>query len=142
MNSKHDNFTIFLKMYGNFSMVVAYTNSYRNTDFYFKNRVKADLKVHGTKNFGVAVFHQNPKIYDVWSMCRLCLVSERSFLHDLWPFLKKKRKKVKKIQSGIFGLFLTAMASRLSGIDSSNISRHLSQKKPKKYWKREEWKRA
>ena len=27
------NFTIFLKMYGNFSMTIAYTNSYRNKDF-------------------------------------------------------------------------------------------------------------
>ena len=27
------NFTIFLKMYGNFSMTIAYTNSYRNIDF-------------------------------------------------------------------------------------------------------------
>ena len=50
---------------------------------------------------------------------------------------KKKQKKIKKFQSGIFGLFWTAMASRLSGIDSNNISRHPSQKKPKKYRKRE-----
>ena len=28
------NFTIFLKMYGNFSMTIAYTNSYRNRNFY------------------------------------------------------------------------------------------------------------
>ena len=28
------NFTIFLKMYGNFSMTIAYTNSYRNKEFY------------------------------------------------------------------------------------------------------------
>ena len=50
-------------------------------------------------------------------MCRLCLVSERSFLRDRRPFLKKikkKSEKVKKFQSGIFGLFLTEMASRLS----------------------------
>ena len=50
---------------------------------------------------------------------------------------KKKKKKVQKIQSGIFGLFLTAMASRLSAIASTNISRHPSQKNPKKYQKRE-----
>ena len=50
---------------------------------------------------------------------------------------KKKEKKVQKIQSGIFGLFLTAMASRLSAIASTNISRHPSQKNPKKYQKRE-----
>jgi hypothetical protein len=67
-------------------------------------------------------------------------VSERSFLRNLRPFKKKKRKrkkKVQKFQSGIFGLFLTAMASRLSGIASTNISRHPSQKTPQKYQKRE-----
>ena len=64
-------------------------------------------------------------------------MSERSFLRDLLPFEKKREKKVKKFQSGIFGLFLTAMASMLSGIASTNISRHPSQKKPKKYRKRE-----
>jgi hypothetical protein len=59
-------------------------------------------------------------------------VSEKSFLRDLRPFEKKKKKskkKVKKFQRGIFGLFLTAMAFRLSGIASTNISRHPSQKK-------------
>ena len=72
-------------------------------------------------------------------MCCLCLVSERSFLRDPQPFLKKsqkKSKKVKKIQSGIFGLFWTNMASRLIDIDSTSISRHPSQKNPKKYQKR------
>ena len=67
-------------------------------------------------------------------------MSERSFLRNLRPFEKKRKKKkekVQKFQSGIFGLFLTAMASRLSGIASTNISRHPSQKKPKKYRKRE-----
>ena len=40
-------------------------------------------------------------------------MSEKSFLRDLRPFEKKSKKsqkKVKKFQSGIFGLFLTAMA--------------------------------
>ena len=46
---------------------------------------------------------------------------------------KKRRKKLQKFQSGIFGLFWTAMASRLSGIDSTNILRHPSHKNPKKY---------
>ena len=72
-------------------------------------------------------------------MCCLCLVSERSFLRDPQPFLKKEKKsqkKVKKFQSGIFGLFWTDMASRLIGIDSTSITRHLSQKTPKKYQKR------
>ena len=73
-------------------------------------------------------------------MCLFCLVSERSFLRNLWPFEKKRKKrekKVQKFQSGIFGLFLTAMASRLSAIASTNISRHPSQKNTKKYQKRE-----
>ena len=70
-------------------------------------------------------------------MCCLCLVSERSFLRDPQQFLKKEKKKVRKFQSGIFGLFWTDMASRLSGIASTNISRHPSQKNPKKYQKRE-----
>ena len=73
-------------------------------------------------------------------MCYLCLVSERSFLCDPQPFLKKEKKskkKVQKFQSGIFGLFWTEMASRLIAIDSTSISRHPSQKTPKKYQKRE-----
>ena len=48
---------------------------------------------------------------------------------------KKKEKKVQKFQSGIIWTFFTAMDSRLSGIASTNISRHPSQKKPKKYQK-------
>ena len=71
-------------------------------------------------------------------MCYLCLVSERSFLRDPQPFLKKE-KKVKKFQSGIFGLFWTDMASRLIGIDSTSISRHPSQKKPQKISKTGIW---
>ena len=59
-------------------------------------------------------------------------MSEIYFLLDLRPF-EKKEKKVQKFQSGILGLFLTAMASRLSGIDSTNILRHPSQKNPQKY---------
>ena len=73
-------------------------------------------------------------------MCCLCLVSERSFLCDPQPFLKKEKKsqkKVKKFQSGIFGLFWTDMASRLIGIDSTSISRHPSQKKTTK--KHQKW---
>ena len=54
-------------------------------------------------------------------------MSERSFLRNLFTKLQKE-KKVAKFQSGIFGLFLTVMASRLSDIDSSNISRHPSKK--------------
>ena len=60
---------------------------------------------------------------------------ERSFLRDLRPFEKeekKRKEKVQKFQSGIFGLFWTPMASRLSGIASTNISRHPFQKKRQK----------
>ena len=63
-------------------------------------------------------------------------MSERSFLRVLRPF-EKKKKKSPKISKGNLGLFLTAMASRLTGIASTNISRHPSQTKPKKYGKRE-----
>ena len=63
-------------------------------------------------------------------------MSERSFLRDLRPF-EKTRKIFHKFQSGILGLFLTAMASRLTCFASTNISRHPSQKNPKKYQKRE-----
>jgi hypothetical protein len=54
-----------------------------------------------------------------------------SCLKDHFYVKQKKNQKIKKFQSGIFGLFLTAMASRLSGIDSSNILRHPSQKNQK-----------
>ena len=57
-------------------------------------------------------------------------MSERSFLNDLWPFEKKKKKKVQKFQSGIFGLFLTAIASRLSG--NVLIFQGIQAKKPPK----------
>ena len=49
----------------------------------------------------------------------------------------KKIKNKSKISKCHFWTFWTAMASRLSGIASTNISRHPSQKKPKKYQKRE-----
>ena len=67
-------------------------------------------------------------------------MSERSFLRDLRPFEKKKKKKEKKSPKNSkwhFRTFLTTMASRLSAIASTNISRHPSQKNPKKYQKRE-----
>ena len=50
------------------------------------------------------------------------MVSEKSFLRNQRPFEKKEKKiekKIQKFQSGIFGLFLTVMASKLSGIDST-----------------------
>ena len=88
------------------------------------------------KIFEVAVFHQNPKNHNVWSMCRLCLLSKRSFLSHLQVFLqketKKRRKNIAKFKSWIFGLFWTVIASRLSGIDSSNISKHPRQKTKKR----------
>ena len=71
------------------------------------------------------------KAYETFVWCL------KDHFYAIYGRLKKKEKKVQKIQSGIFGLFLTAMASRLSAIASTNISRHPSQKNPKKYQKRE-----
>ena len=45
---------------------------------------------------------------------------------------KKEKKKSKKFKVAFLDFFLTAMASRLSGIATTNISRHPSQKYPKK----------
>ena len=56
----------------------------------------------------------------------------KDHFYAIYGHLKNKKKKVQKFQSGIFGLFWTAMASRLSGIDSINILRHPSQKKNQK----------
>ena len=39
-------------------------------------------------------------------MCCLCLVSERSFLRDSQPFLKKEKKKSKKSQKNFKVAFL------------------------------------
>ena len=67
-------------------------------------------------------------------------MSERSFLRDPQPFLKKEKKSQKKSKNfkvAFLDFFWTDMASRLSGIASTNISRHPSQKNPKKYQKRE-----
>ena len=45
---------------------------------------------------------------------------------------KKRKKKFKNFKVAFLDFFLTAMASRLSGIATTNISRHPSQKYPKK----------
>ena len=71
------------------------------------------------------------KAYETFVWCL------KDHFYAIYGRLKIKEKKVQKIQSGIFGLFLTAMASRLSAIASTNISRHPSQKNPKKYQKQE-----
>ena len=73
----------------------------------------------------------------MFEACEAFVWCLKDHFYAIYGHLKKKRKKVKKFQSGIFGLFLTAMASMLSGIASTNISRHPSQKNPKKYRKRE-----
>ena len=74
----------------------------------------------------------------MFEACEAFVWCLKDHFYTIYGHLKKKRKKkVQKFQSGILGLFLTAMASRLTGIASTNISRHPSQKKPKKYRKRE-----
>ena len=76
----------------------------------------------------------------MFEACEAFVWCLKNHFYAIYGHLKKKKKsqkKVKKFQSGIFGLFLTAMAFRLSGIASTNISRHPSQKKFKKYRKRE-----
>ena len=72
----------------------------------------------------------------MFEACEAFVWCLKNHFYTNYGHLKKKKKKVKKFQSGIFGLFLTAMAFRLSGIASTNISRHPSQKKTKKYQKR------
>ena len=77
----------------------------------------------------------------MFEACEAFVWCLKDHFYAIYGHLKKKKKKrkekVQKFQSGIFGLFWTAMASRLLGIDSTNISRHPSQKNPKKYRKRE-----
>ena len=58
-----------------------------------------------SKIFWVAVFHQKSKIYNVWSMWGLCLVSERSFLRNLRPFEKKRKKKSKNFKVAFLDFF-------------------------------------
>ena len=91
------------------------------------------------KKFWVAVFHQKQKfiMFKAYETFVWCLKDHFYAIYGRLKKKKKKKKKVQKIQSGIFGLFLTAMASRLSAIASTNISRHPSQKKPKKCQKQE-----
>ena len=73
--------------------------------FWFKNRVLGWFEGMWNKNFWVAVFHQKSKIYNVWSMWGLCLVSERSFLRDLRPFEKKRKKKSKNFKVEFLDFF-------------------------------------
>ena len=69
------------------------------------NRVLGWFEGMWNQIFGVAVFHQKSKIYDVWSMWGLCLVSERSFLRDLRPFEKKEKKKSKNFKVAFLDFF-------------------------------------
>ena len=70
-----------------------------------KNRVLGWFEGMWNQIFGVAVFHQKSKIYNVWSMWGLCLVSERSFLRDLRPFEKKEKKKSKNFKVAFLDFF-------------------------------------
>ena len=66
-----------------------WTTNFTNPKFQFpqfKNRVLGWFECMWNQIFGVAVFHQKSKIYNVWSMWGLCLVPERSFLRDLRPW--------------------------------------------------------
>ena len=73
----------------------------------------------------------------MFEACEAFVWCLKDHFYVIYGHLKNKKKKVQKFQSGIFGLFWTAMASRPLGIDRTNISRHPSQKKPKNYRKRE-----
>ena len=84
--------------------------------YLLRTRYQDNLKVCGTKIFGLAVFNKTQK----FMMFEACAAF-------VWCL---------KFQSGMFGLFWTNMASRLIDIDSTSISRHPSQKNPKKYRKR------
>ena len=67
----------------------------------------------------------------MFEACEAFVWCLKDHFYAIYGHLKKKEKKVQKFQSGILGLFLTAMASRLTGIASTNISRHPSQKNQK-----------
>ena len=73
----------------------------------------------------------------MFEACEAFVWCLKDHFYAIYGHLKKKRKKSQKISKWHFWTFLTAMASMLSGIASTNISRHPSQKKPKKYRKRE-----
>ena len=72
----------------------------------------------------------------MFEACEAFVWCPKDHFYAIYSHLKKKKKKkVQKFQSGIFGLFLTAMAFRLLDIVGTNILRHPSPKKPKKYQK-------
>ena len=61
-----------------------------------------------TKCFWVVVFHQNQKSYYL-KYVSFCLVSEKSFLRDLWVFLQKGKKNQKNRKSGAFFALIVAI---------------------------------
>ena len=58
----------------------------------------------------------------MFEACEAFVWCLKDHFYAIYGHLKKKKKKVQKFQSGIFGLFLTAMAFMLLGIASTNIS--------------------
>ena len=73
----------------------------------------------------------------MFEACEAFVWCLKDHFYAFYGHLTKKKKKKSKNFKREFRTFLTAMASRLTGIASTNISRHPSQKKPKKYRKRE-----
>ena len=76
----------------------------------------------------------------MFEACEAFVWCLKDHFYAIYGHLKKKEKKspkIQKFQKEILGLFLTAMASRFTGIASTNISRHPNKKDTKKYQKRE-----
>ena len=48
-----------------------------------RTEVRGDFKIHGTKYFQDAVFHQKSKIYDVLSLLYLWLAQKTCPLHEI-----------------------------------------------------------
>ena len=53
-------------------------------------------------------------------MCHFCLVSERSFLRNLWVFLQKGKKNQKNRKSGVFFALIVAIFQGIQNIENGN----------------------
>jgi hypothetical protein len=90
------------------------------------------LKVFGTKILGVFFFIKIQK-FMMFEACATFVWCLKDHFYTIHSHFEKRKKKSKKSQKISKWHFWTNMASRLIGIDSTSISRHPSQKKPKKY---------